>query len=141
MLKSANRVFHAIVVRPQRRRVDLDQVRPLFPGLFSEPVAAAAGVARAPNLRSQNLSDYIARHVTGLDAIRSWFEDFDARAAIEVCQLDYEQVREVCRLTASRRSSMHTDLGVLMNRHITVTSFLEILLMAIQWFITAPPPS
>jgi anaerobic selenocysteine-containing dehydrogenase len=82
--------------------------------------------------------DYIARHVTGLDTIRPWFEGFDARAAIDLCQLDYDQVREVCRLTATRRSSMHPDLGVLMNRHSTVTSCLEIMLMAICGSIATP---
>jgi anaerobic selenocysteine-containing dehydrogenase len=82
--------------------------------------------------------DYIAQHVSGLDEIRPWFEGFDARAAVDVCQLDYDQVREVCHLVATRRSSMHPDLGVLMNRHSTATSCLEIMLMAICGRIAVP---
>ncbi|MFP4040259.1 MAG: molybdopterin-dependent oxidoreductase [Desulfosudaceae bacterium] len=81
---------------------------------------------------------YIRDHVSGFDSIRPVFENFDFRAAIEVCRLDYEQVREVCRLTATRKSSMHPDLGVLMNRHSTVTSALEIILMAVCGRISVP---
>jgi anaerobic selenocysteine-containing dehydrogenase len=62
---------------------------------------------------------YIDRHVSGFDGIRSWFTDFDAKAALEVCELDFEQVREVARLFATRKSSHDSDLGVLMNRHST----------------------
>lgn len=76
-------------------------------------------------------ADYIARHVSGFDAVRSWFSDFDSRAALEVCELDYEEVREVARLFATRNSSLHADLGILMNRHSTVTSYLELILMAV----------
>ncbi len=76
-------------------------------------------------------ADYISRHVNGFEEIRSWFADFDARAALRVCELDYDQVREVARLFATRRSSMHADLGILMNRHSTATSYLELILMAI----------
>ena len=81
---------------------------------------------------------YISENVSGFDDIRPLFEDFDFRAAIDVCQLEYEQVREVCRLTATRKSSIHPDLGVLMNRHSTVTSALEIILMAVCGRIAVP---
>ena len=39
--------------------------------------------------------DYINEKVAGWDEIKSWFEGFDARSAAEVCQVDYEQVREL----------------------------------------------
>lgn len=81
---------------------------------------------------------YIRDHVSGFEEIRPLFENFDFRGAIDVCGLDYEQVREVCRLTATRRSSMHPDLGVLMNRHSTVTSALEIILMAVCGRVGVP---
>ncbi len=83
-------------------------------------------------------SEYIANHVSGFDEIRSWFADFDAKAALEVCELDYEQVREVAHLFATRKSSMHSDLGILMNRHSTVTSYLELILMAVCGRIGVP---
>ena len=76
-------------------------------------------------------SEYIEQHVSGFDRIRSWFTAFDAKAALEVCELDYEEVRKVARLFATRKSSMHADLGILMNRHSTVTSYLELILMAV----------
>ena len=83
-------------------------------------------------------SDYIAQHVSGFDQIRSWFADFDAKAALEVCELGYEEVCEVARLFATRKSSMHGDLGILMNRHSTVTSYLELILMAVCGRIGVP---
>ena len=82
--------------------------------------------------------EYIGRHVTGFDEIREWFANFDARAAVAVCALDYEQVREVCRLFATRKSSLHSDLGILMNRHSTVTSYLEHILLAVCGRIGVP---
>jgi len=75
--------------------------------------------------------DYIARHVNGFDEILPWFKDFDAGAAIDICELDFNKVLELCRLFSTRNWSFHADLGILMNRHSTVASYLEIILMAI----------
>ncbi len=83
-------------------------------------------------------TDYIAQHVSGFDNIRPWFEGFDAGAALKVCELDYGQVRDVCHLLATRKSSMHPDLGVYMNRHSTATSCLGIILLAICGRIGVP---
>jgi anaerobic selenocysteine-containing dehydrogenase len=83
-------------------------------------------------------TDFIEKHVTGFKNIRHLFEGFDARAALKVCELDYDQVREVCRLVATRKSSMHPDLGVYMNRHSTATSCLGIILLAICGRICVP---
>ena len=82
--------------------------------------------------------DYLDQRVSGFAAIESWFEDFDAESAIRVCELDYDQVREVCRLFATRRSCLHSDLGILMNRHSTVTSYLEVILLAVCGRICVP---
>ncbi|MEJ2718740.1 MAG: molybdopterin-dependent oxidoreductase [Deltaproteobacteria bacterium] len=76
-------------------------------------------------------SEYIADHVSGFDDVLPWFANFDARDAIRVCELDYDEVKEVSRLFATRNSSLHADLGILMNRHSTVTSYLEVILLAI----------
>jgi anaerobic selenocysteine-containing dehydrogenase len=75
--------------------------------------------------------DYIDKHVNGLDTIRAWFTEFDAKAAIEVCELDYDTVREVCRQFATRKSSHRCDLGVLMTRHSTLISYLEAVLITV----------
>jgi len=75
--------------------------------------------------------EYIAAHVTGFDEIRLWFEGFDVEAALGICDLDPGLVRELCSLLATRSWSIHSDLGILMNRHSTMTSYLEVILLAI----------
>jgi len=75
--------------------------------------------------------EYIDCYVSGFDKVKPWFMKFDAREACRVCELDYDLVREVASLFATRKSSMHQDLGVLMNRHSTVTTYLEIILLAV----------
>lgn len=75
--------------------------------------------------------DYIRDRVSGWEIVRPWFESFDVRRAVEVCQLEYGQVEELCRLLTARRWCMHPDLGVLMNRHSTATSYLLAILTAI----------
>ncbi len=82
--------------------------------------------------------EYIARHVGGFDKIAPLFADFDARGAIEVCELDYDQVRDLCQKMATRKWSMHYDLGVLMNRHSTATTYLQVILLAICGRICVP---
>ncbi|MBU1902066.1 MAG: molybdopterin-dependent oxidoreductase [Proteobacteria bacterium] len=74
---------------------------------------------------------YIDKHVSGFETVRSRFTDFDARAAVAVCELDYNRVREVCHLFATRKSCHHSDLGVLMTRHSTLISYLETVLRAV----------
>jgi len=83
-------------------------------------------------------NDYIKAHVSGFESVRPWFLDFDPRPAINLCQLNYDQVYEVCRLLATRKWSCHSDLGILMGRHSTVASYLEFILLAICGRIGAP---
>ncbi|MGC8657592.1 MAG: molybdopterin-dependent oxidoreductase [Desulfomonilaceae bacterium] len=75
--------------------------------------------------------DYINNHISGFESIAKWFADFDSRSAINLCELDYDQVYELCRQLSTRKWSCHSDLGVLMGRHSTVSSYLELILMAI----------
>ncbi|MFH0825134.1 MAG: molybdopterin-dependent oxidoreductase [Pseudomonadota bacterium] len=82
--------------------------------------------------------DYIAAHVSGFESIQSWFLDFDPRPAIDLCRLDYDQVRELCRLLTTRKWSCHCDLGILMGRHSTLSSYLELILLAICGRIGEP---
>lgn len=81
---------------------------------------------------------YIAEHVDGLGEILPWFTDFDVKAALKVCELDYGQVFKVCREFATRRSCLHDDLGVLMNRHSALVSYLLVVLLAICGRIGVP---
>jgi len=75
--------------------------------------------------------DYIEKHTSGLDDIRGLFMNFDTRAAVRTCNLNYDQVREICRLFATRRSCLRYDLGIMMNRHSAVSSYLAVTLEAI----------
>lgn len=81
---------------------------------------------------------YIDQNVSQFERINNWFKDFDVRNACRICELDYDQVKEVAWLFATRKSSLHPDLGVLMGRHSTVTTYLEIILLAIcgRLFVT-----
>ena len=75
--------------------------------------------------------EYINNYVEGWDEVRPWFENFDAKAAAAVCQVDYQQVWELCRLMTTRRWSVHTDLGIYMGRHSTLNSYFVHLLGAV----------
>jgi anaerobic selenocysteine-containing dehydrogenase len=74
---------------------------------------------------------YIDKHVRGFDRIRDSFVGFEAKAALEVCELDFDRVKEVCRLFATRKSSHYSDLGGLLTRHSTLISYLENVLLSI----------
>jgi len=75
--------------------------------------------------------EYIEKHVSGFEKIRPWFTDFDAKAALDICELDYDRVKEVCRLFTTRKSSHRSDLGILMTRHSTLLSYLENVFLAV----------
>ena len=82
--------------------------------------------------------DYLAGRTSGFDQVKSCFSGFDARAAIKICELNYEQVRDVARLFATRKSSLRYDLGIYMGRHSGLNSYLIVILQAICGRICAP---
>lgn len=67
--------------------------------------------------------EYLANKVEGWQKIEPWFKNFDAKAAVELCRLDYKQVWELCRLMTTKRWCVHTDLGIYMGRHSTLNSY------------------
>jgi len=75
--------------------------------------------------------DYLATRVDGFEAIRSWFDDVDVKDNCRVCGLDAGAVREFTRLFAARKTAMRSDLGILMGRHSTLSSYLELILLAL----------
>jgi anaerobic selenocysteine-containing dehydrogenase len=81
---------------------------------------------------------YIADHTSGFEQVQPLFQEFDAREAIRTCQLDYDQVREITRLFATRRSSLRYDLGLFMNRHSAASSYLAAILLAVCGRICVP---
>ncbi len=82
--------------------------------------------------------DYLDHHTSSFEAIKPLFLGFDARSAIRTCGLDFDQVREVCRLFATRKSSLRYDLGLFMNRHSAATSYLAAILQAVCGRICVP---
>lgn len=82
--------------------------------------------------------EYLDTRVSGWDQAAPWFSGFDAKAAVEVCGLEMDQVRELCRVLTTRRWCMHSDLGILMSRHSTATSYLILILMAVCGRICMP---
>ncbi|MBS3732570.1 MAG: molybdopterin-dependent oxidoreductase [Desulfobacterales bacterium] len=74
---------------------------------------------------------YLKDCVQGWERIRPWFENFDVKGALSVCGLDFETVREVCRLMTTRRWCLHPDLGIYMGRHSTLNSYLLSILGAV----------
>ncbi len=75
--------------------------------------------------------NYLAARVDGLEAIRSWFDDVDVGENCRVCGLDAGAVREFTRLFATRKSALRSDLGILMGRHSTLNSYLELILLTL----------
>jgi len=82
--------------------------------------------------------EYIDKYTDGFDKILSWFANFDVKAALKVCELDYDQVFRVCREFTTRQSCLMDDLGVLMGRHSAFLSYLIVVLLAICGRISVP---
>ncbi len=82
--------------------------------------------------------EYIDKHVNGFKKILPWFAGFDVNAALKVCELEYDQVFQVCREFAKGRSCLRDDLGILMNRHSALVSYLLVVLSAICGRIGVP---
>ena len=99
------------------------------PGTDALLLRAMIAIILSENWHDQ---EFLDDHVGDFQLIRPLFEDFDARAALKVCELDYNQVREVCRLFTSRKACHISDLGVLMNRHSTLVSYLENVFLAVS---------
>ena len=74
---------------------------------------------------------YLQNHTSGFENIRTYFQNFDAQAAVQTCELSFDQVREISRLYATRKSSLRYDLGIFMGRHSGLNSYLIVILQAI----------
>ncbi|AET68182.1 anaerobic dehydrogenase, typically selenocysteine-containing [Desulfosporosinus orientis DSM 765] len=128
MSKDPGKILVVIDPRRSETAVKADIHLALRPGTDALLTRALIAIILQEGWQNQA---YIDQHVGEIEQIYSWFENFDVRNACQVCELDYDQVREVARLFATRQSSLHPDLGVLMGRHSTVTTYLEIILLTI----------
>jgi len=138
-MPQARRVLNAFHRDPDRLLVCIDPRRsetaavadlhiPVRPG--SDALLAKAMISIILDEGWEN-RDYLSRHVEGWDAMRPWFQGFDARAALDVCGLSYGQVLELCRLMTAKRWAVHTDLGIYMGRRSTLNSYLIAVLTAL----------
>lgn len=82
--------------------------------------------------------DFVARHVNGFEAVRAWFDDVEVAASCRVCGLDPGMVRDLTRLVAARKSCWRSDLGLLMGRHSTLSSYLELVFLTLAGRIGRP---
>ena len=82
--------------------------------------------------------EYIANHVDNWEQIKPWFENFDTRAAIAVCELEYDDVFQLCQLMTTKKWGIHPDLGIFMGRNSTLNSYLMNILSAICGNICTP---
>ncbi len=126
-----------VVIDPRRSETAkiADIHLPIRPGTDALLTRAMIAIILQQDLQN---NQYIEKYTNGFDQIKPWFDGFDARGAIDVCQLDYGQVHDLCQQMAARKWSMHYDLGVLMNRHSTVTTYLQAILLAICGRIYVP---
>ena len=87
---------------------------PIRPGTDALLLKAMIAIILKEDWENKN---YMKNIHQDCEQVISLFRDFDAREAVRTCQLDYDQVREVCRLYATRKSSLRNDLGIFMGRH------------------------
>ena len=81
---------------------------------------------------------YLANSTSGFENVKPCLQNFDARAALKTCELDFDKVREVSRLYATRKSSLRYDLGIFMGRHSGLNSYLIVILQAICGRLCVP---
>jgi anaerobic selenocysteine-containing dehydrogenase len=81
---------------------------------------------------------YLENCTSGFDQVKSYFMNFDVRAALKICELDLDQVREVAKAYATRKSSLRYDLGIFMGRHSGLNSYLIVILQAICGRLCVP---
>ncbi|MEN8182592.1 MAG: molybdopterin-dependent oxidoreductase [Myxococcota bacterium] len=117
-----------IVVDPRRSETaDLADIHlQLKPGTDAWLLAAMIGVLVQEELLA---SDWLAEHTEGLEEILPHFETLDVGHYCESCGVPEDQVREATRRIARAESTaFFEDLGVQMNRHSTLVSYLHRLL-------------
>lgn len=81
---------------------------------------------------------YIDEHISDFEEILPWFEGVDVREYVKFCDLDYDDVYRFTYLFATKRSSIHSDLGVICGRNSTLTTHLENIAMAICGHLLVP---
>jgi len=145
-IPQARRVFTRISKDPDKLLVVIDPRRSetakiadihlaLRPGTDALLLKSMIAIILKEGLHNQ---EYIDKHVSGFAEIQPWFAGFDVNAALKVCELEYGQVLRVCQEFTKRQSCLRDDLGILMNRHSALVSYLLVVLLAICGRIGVP---
>lgn len=126
MSEDPNRTLIVVDPRPSEtaRRADIHLA--LKPGGDALLIKSMISIILNESWHDQT---FLNSHTTGWEEMASYFVDFPVDVALKVCGLEFDQVREVCRLFSSSKSAIMSDLGVLMNRHSTLVSYLEEILL------------
>lgn len=126
-----------VVIDPRKSKTAriADMHIPIRPGSDALFLRALIAMLVDKNLLKH---EYIKQHVSGWEQIKPWFENFDYKKAISVCDLEYEQTEELCRLLATRKWCVQAEMGLLMNRHSTAASYLLVILMSVCGRLLVP---
>ena len=108
---------------------------PIRPGTDALLLKAMISIILAEGWENKT---YLENHTSGFDQVKSFFSNFDVRAAVKTCELDFDQVREVARAYATRKSSLRYDLGLFMGRHSGLNSYLIVILQSICGRLCSP---
>ena len=100
------------------------------PGTDAWLLAALLGVMRDEDLFRRA---WIAEHTDGFEQVEDLLAEIDVAAAIETCGVPLDPIQKTARRIAAAESvSVFEDLGVQMNRHSTLVSYLQRLV----WMLT-----
>ena len=108
---------------------------PIRPGTDALLLKAMIGIILTEGWENKG---YLENSTSGFDKIKSYFLNFDVRAALKTCELNFDQVREVSRIYATRKSSLRYDLGIYMGRHSGLNSYQIVILQAICGRLCVP---
>ena len=114
-----------IVIDPRRSETaELADIHlAVRPGTDAFCLAAIVAVLVQERLTARS---WVTDHTTGYDAVEAAFATIDVDDFAARCGLDAEQIRTVARRIARAASvAVFEDLGVQMNRHSTLVSYLE----------------
>ena len=100
------------------------------PGTDAWLLAALLGVMQREDLADQ---EFLEAHTDGYEEVRDLLQNIDIKSAAATCGVPIEQIEETARRIARAESvSVFEDLGVQMNRHSTLVSYLQRLV----WMLT-----
>ena len=92
-----------------------------------------AGIAAAVVQEGLVNRPWVDEHTHGIDLVEPILEEIDIAHCAEVCEVPEEQLRQVARwLSEAESASVFEDLGMQMNRHSTLGSYLQ----RLSWTLT-----